>query len=182
MESPYLIEKFHGIPWNYGNYGNHGTWSDTKIHGTLVPPNGLSPSYIEFHGNPWTSGAAKWNITQFHGIPFQMGGISKGRHFKWHKCSKEFHGIFTRRCLLHTALSAVVLLWYRALFVCREVLCLFYSIHMQLSYKIRKLYIMKCYTNAGKHKIKYIHLYLMCNITNYYCKSNFDRKIASVIL
>ena len=111
-------KKFHGIPWNFKSsmeFGYitkfhviplpswevpwnsmklrkfHGTWSDTKFHGTLVPPNGLSPSSIEFHGILWNSGAAKLNITQFHGIPFQMGGISKGRHLK---CSMEFHGIF----------------------------------------------------------------------------------------
>ena len=70
----------------------HGTWSDTNFHRTLVPPNGESPSFTEFHGIPWNSGAAKWNVTQFQGIPFQMGAISKGRHFKWHKCSMEFHG------------------------------------------------------------------------------------------
>ena len=98
MEFGY-ITKFHVIPlpswevpWNSMKLRKfHGTWSDTKFHGTLVPPNGLSPSSIEFHGILWNSGAAKLNITQFHGIPFQMGGISKGRHLK---CSMEFHGIF----------------------------------------------------------------------------------------
>ena len=93
--------EFHGIPipswevqWNSMKLLKfHGMWSDTKFHRTLVPPNGVSPSFIEFHGIHWNSGAAKWNVTQFHGIPFQMGAISKGRHFKWHKCSMEFHGI-----------------------------------------------------------------------------------------
>ena len=50
--------EFHGIPkpswevpWNSMKLRKfHGTWSDTKFHGTLVPPNGLSPSSIEFHG------------------------------------------------------------------------------------------------------------------------------------
>ena len=92
MESPYLVWE---VPWNSMKLRKfHGTWSDTKFHETLVPPNGLSPSSIEFHGIPWNSGAAKWNITQLHGIPFQMGTISKGCHFKWHKCSMEFRGMF----------------------------------------------------------------------------------------
>ena len=91
MESPNLVEKFHGIPWIRKF---HGTWSDTTFHRTLVPPSGVSPSFIEFHGIPWNSGAAKWNVTQFYGIPFQMGAISKGCHFKWHKCSMEFHEIY----------------------------------------------------------------------------------------
>ena len=99
---PWNSIEFHGIPipsWEVQCNSMklrkfHGTWSDTKFHRTLVPPNGVSPSFIEFHGIPVNSGAAKWNVTQFHGIPFQMGAISKGRHFKWHKCSMEFHGMF----------------------------------------------------------------------------------------
>ena len=72
--------EFHGIPiprwevpWNSMKLQkSHGRWSDTKFHGTLRPPNGLSPSSIEFHEIPWNSGAAKCNITQFHGIPWNF--------------------------------------------------------------------------------------------------------------
>ena len=84
----------------------HGTWSDTKCHGTLVPPNGLSPSSMEFHGTlrlsfysipcypglpwdiPWNS-MELWmrqiknspSITRFHGIrmaPFHMTQVYHG--------------------------------------------------------------------------------------------------------
>ena len=72
--------EFHGIPiprwevpWNSMKLRKfHGRWSDTKFHGTLWPPNGLSPSSIEFHEIPWNSGATKCNITQFHGIPWNF--------------------------------------------------------------------------------------------------------------
>ena len=72
--------EFHGIPiprwevpWNSMKLRKfHGRWSDTKFHGTLGPPNGLSPSSIEFHEIPWNSGATKCNITQFHGIPWNF--------------------------------------------------------------------------------------------------------------
>ena len=72
--------EFHGIPiprwevpWNSMKLRKfHGRWSDTKFHGTLGPPNGLSPSSIEFHEIPWNCGAAKCNITQFHGIPWNF--------------------------------------------------------------------------------------------------------------
>ena len=61
------------VPWNSIKLRKfHGRWSDTKFHGTLGPPNGLSPSSIEFHEIPWNSGAAKCNITQFHGIPWDF--------------------------------------------------------------------------------------------------------------
>ena len=61
------------VPWNSIKLRKfHGRWSDTKFHGTLGPLNGLSPSSIELHEIPWNSGAAKCNITQFHGIPWNF--------------------------------------------------------------------------------------------------------------
>ena len=47
-----------------------------EFHGTLVPPNDISLSSMEFHGTfhgiPWNFGAAKWSITYFHGIPWNF--------------------------------------------------------------------------------------------------------------
>ena len=48
------------VPWN------------VEFHGTLVPPNGPSPSSIEFHGIPWNYGAAKSNTTEFHRIQWNF--------------------------------------------------------------------------------------------------------------
>ena len=84
-----------------------------EFHGTLLPPNEVSLSSMEFHGTLrlsfydlllWTS---KEYSTEFHGIlespnkkivknhrvpwdSMQLGG----RHYKWHRCSMEFHAIF----------------------------------------------------------------------------------------
>ena len=59
MESPDIEQKFHRMPWNFKSSMEFGYITKLKFHGTLVPPNGLSPSSIEFHGFPWNSGAAK---------------------------------------------------------------------------------------------------------------------------
>ena len=67
MESPYLDEKFHGIPWNYGSSMEGGvTRNSMEFHGILGPPNRLSPSSIEFHGIQWNSGAAMSNSIEFN--------------------------------------------------------------------------------------------------------------------
>ena len=46
------------------------------VHGTLVPPNDILLSSMEFHGIfhgiPWNFGAAKWSITYFPGIPWNF--------------------------------------------------------------------------------------------------------------
>ena len=47
-----------------------------EFHGTLVPPNDISLSSMEFHGTfhgiPWNFGVAIWSITYFHGIPWNF--------------------------------------------------------------------------------------------------------------
>ena len=46
------------------------------VHGTLVPPNDILLSSMEFHGIfhgiPWNFGAAEWSITYFPGIPWNF--------------------------------------------------------------------------------------------------------------
>ena len=47
-----------------------------EFHGTLVPLNDISLSSMEFHGTfqgiSWNFGAAKWHITYFHVIPWNI--------------------------------------------------------------------------------------------------------------
>ena len=107
------ITEFHGIPWNYEGAVTNDTgvpWNSMEysmeFHGTLVPPNDISLSSIEFHGTfhgiPWNSGAAKWHITLFHGIPWNIPWNSMElwcRQMKYHlvlwnsmEHSMEFHG------------------------------------------------------------------------------------------
>ena len=54
------ISNVTGVPWNSMEYS-------MEFHGSLVPPNEISISSMEFHGIfhgiPWNSGAAKWHIT-----------------------------------------------------------------------------------------------------------------------
>ena len=109
------------IPWNYmelwsGQIKNHQDPSDAmelggrhfkwhkcsmEFHWTLVPPNEISLSSMEFHGTlvilfntmlPWIS---MWYSMEFykknHRVPWDSMELG-GHHFKW--CSMEFHGIF----------------------------------------------------------------------------------------
>ena len=129
LESPI---KNHRVPWDSVElWEYHFKWHkySMEFHGI-------------FHGIPWTSGAAKWNIPwnymelwcrrmKYHLVPwnsmelwdchfitFYPGWTSNGysmefhgtlespnkkspssmelweHHFKWHKYSMEFHGIF----------------------------------------------------------------------------------------
>ena len=78
------------VQWNYMKLRKfRKTWSETKLHGTLMPPNGLSPSSIEFHGIPWNSGAAKSNTTEFHRIQWNFVILMDTR-FPW--TSVKFNG------------------------------------------------------------------------------------------
>ena len=72
MESPHLVQNFHGIPWNF----NHSMelHANTKLHGIPSNPHTQCKSSMEFHGIwkvPW-----HWHqipYTQFeksHGIPW----------------------------------------------------------------------------------------------------------------
>ena len=74
----------------------HGTWSDTKFNGTLVPPNGLSPNSIEFHGTLAPPNEISLSSMEFHfkWAPFQKGAISNDRSVPWNSMeySMEFHG------------------------------------------------------------------------------------------
>ena len=58
----------------------YGTWSDTKFHGTLVPPKGLSPSSIEFHGILVPPKEISLSSMEFHfkRAPFQMTQVFHG--------------------------------------------------------------------------------------------------------
>ena len=60
---------YHFVPWNSMEHS-------MEFHGTLVPPNDIPLSSMEFHGTfhgiPWNFGAAKWHITQFRGIPWNF--------------------------------------------------------------------------------------------------------------
>ena len=102
---------FHGIrmahlKWHKCSMELHGIF-----HGTLVPPNEISLSPMEFHGTlrlsfhsipcypglaldiPWNSMELWSRLIKNHGVPWDSMEL-RGRHFKWHKCSMEFHGIF----------------------------------------------------------------------------------------
>ena len=76
-----MTQVFHGIPWNIP-WNSMELWCrqmkyqlvrwnsmeySIEFHGTLVPPNDISPSSMEFHGTfqgiPWNFGAAKWSVT-----------------------------------------------------------------------------------------------------------------------
>ena len=136
MESPNLVEKFHGTPRNYGSSMQRGVtrnsmwissapkWTITKFHripwnskGTLVPPNEISLSSMEFHGTlilsfqsipryPGLAWDIPWNsmelcsrqikkITEFHGIPWNKeGAISNDTSIPWNSMeySMKFHG------------------------------------------------------------------------------------------
>ena len=86
---------FHGFPRNlklsfYGMFPWTSNGYSMQFHGTLESPNKISPSFMWFHGIrsapcqmtqvfhgifhgiPWNSCAAKWNITQFRGIPWNI--------------------------------------------------------------------------------------------------------------
>ena len=92
-----------------------------EFHGTLVPPNDISLSSIEFHGTlvpPNEVSLSSMELWDCHSMAFYPGWTSKGysiefwsrqiknhrvpwdsielggHHFKWHKYSMEFHGIF----------------------------------------------------------------------------------------
>ena len=85
-----MAQVFHGIPWNIP-WNSMELWCRQMIyqwvpwnsmgysiefHGTLVPPNDISLSSMEFHatfhGIPWNFSVAKWSITKFHGIPWNF--------------------------------------------------------------------------------------------------------------
>ena len=98
--------KYHLVSWNSMEYS-------MELHGTLVPPNEVSLSSMEFHRTlrlsfyfmlPWTSKGYSipgnsmelWSRQiKNHRIPWDSMELG-GRHFKWHKCSMEFHAIFQR--------------------------------------------------------------------------------------
>ena len=114
MEFGY-ITKFHGIQWNHYNQLRismefhgipkpswevpwnsmklrkfHGTWSDTKFHRTLVPPNGLSPSSIEFHGilkELWC------RQMKYHWVPWNSMELWDC-DFDQYRVTLDLHGIF----------------------------------------------------------------------------------------
>ena len=86
-------------------------WNSMEFHGTLAPPNEIPLSSIEFSGtlrlsfnsvpcypaHPWE---IPWNSMELwsrqiinHRVPSDSMEL-RGRHFKWHRCSIEFHGIF----------------------------------------------------------------------------------------
>ena len=103
MELWYREMKYNLVPWNSMEYF-------MEFHGTLVPPNEISLSSMEFHGNlrllfhtipcypvlawdiPWNS-MELWSC-QIKNHPVLWDSMELGgRHFKWHKYSMEFHGI-----------------------------------------------------------------------------------------
>ena len=122
-----MTQIFHGIPWNipwnsiellcrqmtYHLVPWNSMVHSIEFHGTLVPPNEVSLSSMEFHGTlrlsfydllPWMT---KEYSTEFHGTLESLNKKSYqnhrdprdsmelgGRHYKWHRCSMEFHGIF----------------------------------------------------------------------------------------
>ena len=76
-----MTQVFHGIPWNIP-WNSMERWCrqmkyqlvpwnsmeySMEFHWTLVPPNDISLSSMEFHGSfhgiPWNFAAAKWSIT-----------------------------------------------------------------------------------------------------------------------
>ena len=92
------ITKFYGIPWNYERYKELGVtrnsmeYSMKKFHGTLVAPNKISPSSMEFHGT-WEH-HFHWDVfldihgmlNVFHGTlgwPNQMAPSSMEFHGTW---------------------------------------------------------------------------------------------------
>ena len=109
--------EFHGIPkpswevpWNSMKLQKfHGTWSDTKFHGTLVPPNGLSPSSIEFyeilnelwcrlmkyHWVPWNS-MELWDCHLINTmLPWTCMGYSMEFHGTMQSPSKKNHRVLS---------------------------------------------------------------------------------------
>ena len=106
--------KYQLVPWNSMEYS-------IEFHGTLVPPNDISLSSMEFHGTlvtPNEVSLSSMELWDCHSMAFYPGWTSKGysiefwsrqiknhwvpwdsielggHHFKWHKYSMEFHGIF----------------------------------------------------------------------------------------
>ena len=93
---------YHSVPWNSMEHS-------MEFHGTLVPPNEVSLSSMELWDchfmtcYPGLSRTIPRNSTEFwsrqlknhkkHRVPWDSMELG-GRHYKWHKCSKEFHGIF----------------------------------------------------------------------------------------
>ena len=90
---------------------NEISLSSMEFHGTLVRPNEISLRSMEFHG---TLRLSFYSISCYPGLPWDIPWNSMelcsrqiknvlipwdsmefgGRHFKWHKNSMEFHGIF----------------------------------------------------------------------------------------
>ena len=97
MEFGY-ITKFHGIPkpswevpWNSMKLRKfHGTWSDIKFHGTLVPQNGLSPSSIQFHG---ILKELLCRQMKYHWFPWNSMELWDC-HFNQYHDTLDLHGIF----------------------------------------------------------------------------------------
>ena len=106
--------KYQLVPWNSMEYS-------IEFRGTLVPPNDISLSSMEFHGTlvpPNEVSLSSMELWDCHSMAFYPGWTSKGysiefwsrqiknhrvpwdsielggHHFKWHKYSMEFHGIF----------------------------------------------------------------------------------------
>ena len=92
MELWYRQMKYSLVPWNSMEYS-------MEFQGTLVPPNEISLSFMQFHGTLRSSFYSipcypvLWSRQiKYPGVPCNFMEI-EGRCCKRHKSSMEFHGI-----------------------------------------------------------------------------------------
>ena len=103
MELGYRQMKYHLVPWNSMEYF-------MEFHGTLLPPNEISLSSMEFRRTlrlsfysipcyPRLSWVIPWNSMELWSrqikkrVPSDSMELGE-RRFKWHRCFVEYHGIF----------------------------------------------------------------------------------------
>ena len=120
MESSYLVEKFHGILWNYGSSMERGVTRNSiklycrqmeyhqvspnsmEFHGTLVPPNEMWLSSMEIHFK--LARFQKGAISNDTSVPLNSMEYSMENSMECHwtlvppneisLSSMEFHGLF----------------------------------------------------------------------------------------